>query len=74
MAQPTFKGEKAFITAVAKNKMMEETVKKEMKHLKLVDEFVINPFRKSKSCDLYLELHIDLTLLQQYGIRILCVV
>ena len=54
MAQPTFKGEKAFITAVAKNKMMEETVKKEMKHLKLVDEFVINPFRKSKSSEQYL--------------------
>ena len=49
MAQPTFKGEKAYISPVAQNKMMEETVKKEMKYHKIVDEFVINPFRKSES-------------------------
>lgn len=49
MAQPTFKGEKAFITAVAQNKMMEETVSKEMRHHKIVTEFSINPFRKMQT-------------------------
>ena len=48
MAPPTFKGQREPVNIIHQQAILNETIKKEMRHHQLTTNFTINPFRPSK--------------------------